>query len=229
MRFASDGRADAWIIDTELGESITNYAERWDGSAWRTVQLPPLDENTLLTTVSVLGPNDTRIAGTDANGQIFFLHWNGRAWTREAAPQIDHKASWITRMRVSAPDDIWVTGNGVDEGPGLNAYSPLIMHWDGARWTNTPISAAQPNGVIHDVAADRGHLWAAGDTFSPSLASYEMAVLNWTGDEWRVTPAPVAGQGSVNALAPIAGGGLWGVGFVTATDGTSTPVAARHS
>jgi hypothetical protein len=227
--FSSDGRADAWIIEREPGETDKNYAERWDGSAWQLVSLPKLDDNTLLTTISVLGPDDTWIAGKEADGQAFFLHWDGRSWTREAAPQIDHKGASITQMRVFAPNDIWATGNGVDPGSdGWNVSSPLIMHWDGHRWKNTPISAAQPKGVIYDVAADRGHLWAAGDTFSWGLPSYKMAALNWTGSEWTPSPAPVAGQGTLNALASIAGGGLWGVGFVTNTDGGATPVMVRH-
>jgi hypothetical protein len=224
--FSSDGPADAWMLDSALqttGE--VTYVEHWDGSRWRLLSLPGVGSGTLLTAVSSRSPNDVWIAGQDANSKPFFLHWDGTSWTRIAAPSTGHPGGTVIALQPLASDDVWAVGDGLDAGAGT--FFPLVMHWDGTGWTNTP-PAAPVNGVMFTLADDGGKLWAGGNTQTPANPDYQMAMLRWNGTKWVAAPAPVAGEGTVNSLSSIPGGGMWGVGYVDDSTGNPTPVVVMH-
>ncbi|MBV9382411.1 MAG: hypothetical protein JOY82_06630 [Streptosporangiaceae bacterium] len=228
--FAADGPRDGWLTGVVSGTNgfFTGYAERWNGSRWRRVQLPNLGADYGLSGVAALGPDNVWVGGWDANQHMILLHWNGRSWTLAPAPGTGYRMTEIYTVRAVAPGDVWTVGYGSRAVAPNIVRSPLIIHWTGHRWENTPAPAPPYHSEIYTIADDHGQLWAAGDTFTPAGDTYGMALLRWTGSRWTASPPPAAGEGAVSQLTAVPGGGLWGAGYISDASGLPRPVIARR-
>ncbi len=224
---------DVWLSgftwDGTTG-NVRGFVQHWDGERWRPVTLPALGDNFDISGVDARGSQDVWVAGTDYTGRdssgerLLILHWNGHDWKRFPAPAGTMVIQRVARVRVVAGDDVWIAGLGQRDPDGRDIDRPLILHWDGATWTDT--HAPEERGDLHDIAADGRTVLAAGDTYSPFDEIYEAYVRRWTADGWTPVAPPVPGLASINALAPIPGGGMWAVGS-SGDPATMRPFIAR--
>ncbi len=97
----------------------------------------------------------------------------------------------------TSPDDLWVVGGDVVEGP------PVLRHWDGAAWNDAALpdfGDKVPKALfkVWGTASDR--VFAAGD---------RGVMLRYDGAGWQRMPAP-----DVDAVLTVHGGpaGVWAVG-----------------
>jgi hypothetical protein len=236
---------NAWLIGNTYNvrqNTGGGFADRWNGRRWQRVSLPAslrLGANYSLSTIDALGPDDVWIDGTAFQGspsslrtKIILLHWNGRAWRR--LPQPASGLGWynaVNGVRILSPDDVWVVG--WDKlGPAEDRKRlPLALHWNGRRWTTTPVPAGR--GELYAAARAGGQVLAVGDTFSPDQTSYTLDILRWTGRAWVHMAVPASGPGSLQGIASVPGGGFWVTGSIgdnTGETGDSAikPLIARR-
>jgi hypothetical protein len=80
-----------------------------------------------------------------------------------------------------AADDVWAVGT---TGP-LGAQQPLILHWDGSRWSVVPGAPEVTSGWLASVdAVSTDDVWAVGS------GSGVVAVEHWDGRAWSVVHTP---------------------------------------
>jgi hypothetical protein len=226
------GAKDAWLVGGTYDNRTQvsrGFVQRWDGRQWHIVRLPALGDDFSLDSIDVRSPRDVWAVGTDYTGNtshaepLVLLHWNGRSWKRLPSPPTGEQTNRLSKVGAFAANDVWIAGWGKTKPDWDQPRRPLMLHWDGRRWSSAPAPAGP--GELYDVARDRRTLLATGDTFSPANPSFTMYALRWTGSHWTPGPVPATGPGSVSALAPIPGGGMWGVGAVG--DNNPYPVIAR--
>ncbi|MEV6964145.1 hypothetical protein AB0M47_03440 [Hamadaea sp. NPDC051192] len=224
---------DVWLSgfawDGTTGDD-RGFVQHWDGVRWQLVALPALGDDFDISSVDAGGRQDVWIAGTDYTGKdttgekLLILHWNGYGWKQFPAPAITMVIQRVARVRVITADDVWIAGRGQRDLYGWDINRPLVLHWDGATWTDT--HAPEERGDLRDIASDGRTVLAAGDTYSPLDDTYEAYVRRWTGAGWIPAAVPAPGQASISALAPSPDGGMWAVGSV-GDETTMRPFIAR--
>jgi hypothetical protein len=227
------GPENAWLTggtyDSGTGV-MRGIVQRWDGRRWRNVPLPDLGDNFTLDAIDAQGPHDAWAVGTDYAGgdarreQLLLLHWNGSGWKRLPEPPTGEWTNRVTSVRMVAANDVWVSGWGKRAPDGGEIRRPLLLHWDGREWS--AVKTPDGRGELNDVAVSGGQALAVGDTFAPWESDYTMYALRRTRTGWRTETVPAAGKGSLTGLAPVPGGGLWGVGS-TGDEGHLRPLIAR--
>lgn len=136
----------------------------YDGQAWTEVTLP---EGT---------PGLNWISG--ASGELWTVGYQGAALRREDGLWVSHPTgvtSMLWGVWGSAPGDLWaVGGNGSSE-------DPLLVHWDGAAWSEVALPAL-------DVAS-HGLFKVWGSAADDVMIVGDVGVtLRWDGAVW--TPEP---------------------------------------
>jgi hypothetical protein len=139
------------------------------------------------------------------DGQALIAHWNGAVWATVPSPDPGSFAD-LRGVAAIATADAWAVGSTslapvVSTSPGQQA---LILHWDGAGWTQVPAppsgSAAELRAVAATSATDA---WAVGSADSRAL------ILHWDGSSWTQMPAPA---GALGGVAASSASDAWAVG-----------------
>jgi erythromycin esterase-like protein len=175
---------DAWAVgssftaDTE--ETLTLH---WNGRKWAQVASPNRGTEDELFAVRGTSSTDTWAVGLAAVGgvdQTLALHWNGSTWTRVATP--DPGGSGVSNALVgvagTAANDTWAVGSTGPSGSAkaITRDTTLILHWDGAHWTQVPSPGPGISSDLFAVAASSaGNLWAVGES-SDGQKDYTLAV-----------------------------------------------------
>ena len=151
-------------------------------------------------------------------------HWNGRAWTRVAAPapagQTDIQLNGVA---ATSSSNAWAVGF-FDTSGGL--ARTVIEHWNGRAWKIQP----SPNPGSHSdflqsvTALSATDAWAVGD-YSTSETTEFTLFEHWNGRTWTRVPSPnlggrnSAGLTGVAALTPAS---IWAVGSTISQLGIGT-------
>lgn len=80
-------------------------------------------------------------------------------WRQVPAPALRSNARYYA-ITATGPADAWAVGN-----TGLPNEYPLIVHWDGVRWSPVTLSASMRRleTFTHVVAANPANVWVAGN------------------------------------------------------------------
>jgi hypothetical protein len=106
-------------------------------------------------------------------------------WAEISVPMTDGW-SFLWSVAVSSPEDVWAVGDAV-----ADHQEPLIEHWDGIRWTETPSPLLPPGSQLNGVAAlSSDNAWAVGSRFTRNGRSFRALVEHWDGASWQVVSAP---------------------------------------
>lgn len=142
--------------------------------------------------------------------------WDGNAWVQTPVPvqaagngrtygsRLDSRVAEVT------PDDVWAGGDIETDAPG-SGMQPLIEHWDGAVWRQTPADVLPAGSQFYGLSAMSAHdVWAGG------LIGDAPGLAHWDGRTWTaVTPAAFSGLPSysyVTSLSASGPGDVWAVG-----------------
>jgi hypothetical protein len=106
--------SNVWVAGQTLvdGYSWQPYVAHFDGTSWRRVAIPTIDDGGQLADIVALSPSNIVAVGTSGGGDSLVLHWNGSSWAREAAPRATLTGA------AAGPNTFWAVGNRFD----LNAY-----------------------------------------------------------------------------------------------------------
>ncbi len=153
------GPDDVWIVG---GDDDAGEIWHFDGAAWSESALP--EGTPLLVWVFGFGPSEAYAVGVDGAG----VRWDGSAWTTwDTGTEEDLWGVWG-----ASADDLWVVGGDADVG------DPLILHWDGAAFTEVALATEQnPRAAttVFKVWGIEGRTWIVGQRGT---------ILELQGDGW---------------------------------------------
>ena len=185
---------------------------RWNGTAWSIVPSPNAGINPTLTSVVAISPNDVWAVGyTGGNSGTLTLaeHWDGSTWSIVSSPNPSLTYNSLRGVAAVGTDDVWAVGDF--NAPGGNGRT-LLLHWDGAAWTQAAGQNSGPSGLAFRLdavsAIGESDVWAVGSN-SHTLAEH------WNGTKWSKVASPNAGLGE-NVLTGVSGRAstdVWEVGY----------------
>ncbi|MDX3745659.1 hypothetical protein [Streptomyces sp. AK08-02] len=161
--------------------------------AWRTSLAGTLSDNSVLFDIASVGPDAAWAVGVqyvNGVGQGVILRWDGSTWQQQSTPDVPETGVWHAVDAVSA-HDVWAYG--------WDQQGETLAHYDGKRWTRTPLPADQAFGFAK-LAAVPGKVWLVSDT---AINSYAHGV-------WQSTP--LKGGVFVNAIEARSSHDVWAVG-----------------
>jgi hypothetical protein len=161
----------------------------WDGRQWapseyfeRAIGVTDYDAGELRG-VTAAGPNDVWAVGYYRNFSYkvdaLVAHWDGKRWVRVPIPTGGsgraNGTTVVSRLlagvSANAADDVWAVGSL--GGSEMVNDEPLVLHWDGKKWSRDPVS--KPSGVtmaaLHRVSALSSGVWTAGVYVTPQVVS----------------------------------------------------------
>ncbi|MFG0284011.1 MAG: GC-type dockerin domain-anchored protein [Phycisphaerales bacterium JB039] len=176
---------------------------RWDGAAWRHVEVPALGSGAsgdFVNDLKIIGPDAIWFVGEgypiSAEPQpSLALRWDGSGFEVVPTPRVNTftgpgsfgSGDGLRAIDGVAPDDLWAVGAAGDGDP-IRTDSQ-ILHWDGHAWEHRPGPVA---GLWHSldavVAIASDDVWAGGEYFDGT--NYHGLALHWDGASWTRVPIP---------------------------------------
>lgn len=198
---------DVWAVGARYrAGSPESFAMHWDGSTFRTSQVPSPGRYSQLFDVVAFSPDDVWAVGgwaTEDRAWTFVVHFDGTSWENIAAPSPNRRGAMLFSIDGSSPLDIWAggyTGNG----------QPLVLRWDGLEWERVQLDSAA-DSIVYDVAsASPTDTWVVGGSlFTRSEPAF---AAHWNGVEWGSPPVPSMKGPEIFAGAYADTSGAWAVG-----------------
>jgi hypothetical protein len=212
--------ADAWAVGGtgDPVDPVATLVERWDGMAWSQVESPNLGSAVnVLQAVDAVDADDVWAVGRSSDGftdRPLIEHWDGTAWSLSQPPTVASDAA-LFGVAAVASNDVWAVGAVGDRELGLERA--LILHFDGAAWTQTDVLSVAGGGrsLLSAVSASSGFdVWAVGYHHNLPL------LLHFDGTSWSRVDVP--GKGELAAVTASGPGEAWTVGtLLLAWDGTT--------
>ena len=182
---------NTWLFAEKSQNSTTEYALKWNGSAWTVFKLS--SKNMVLGT-AVFGRGNVwefgQKPGSGANlgyGPAWVLHYDGSAWHPVTVP--------ATPVSVSAPaaTDIWALGPSAATVNKPKQVT-VAVHWNGSSWHTlalpklSPVDGQPwvPDGIV---ARSARQVWVEETVaVSPGTGTGPPGVtlLHWNGKTWAV-------------------------------------------
>jgi len=163
----------------------------------------------VLNGVATTSPSDAWAVGWCGRPWTLILRWDGSTWERERSPNGSTGHNYLYGVAATSSSDAWAVGEYAAEG--VSANLPLILHWDGRRWTQKPTPTdGQSFYSLRAVAAtSSSDAWAVG--LDPSGA----VILHWDGTAWTRQLLPELGPSiypSLFGVAATSPSNAWAVG-----------------
>ncbi|MFC4911822.1 hypothetical protein [Actinomadura gamaensis] len=230
---ASVAPDDAWAVGDLDGNGA--LIEHWDGTEWKAVDNPGASSRGVqLWQVSASSAKDVWAVGfrrlPNAGAFVpYAQHYDGAKWSEVTMPEVGAPDGVASTVLAKGPNDVYVGGWRGSWGD-WNGYKPLVMHWDGQKWSVDTGPAGVVSGGFMDglYAPGPNDLWAVSGS----------AVLHRTGTAWtKVTPEGAQPGGpNVEGIhyfyTAVGGSGptdVWAVGQAISTDPSPTPGTALAS
>jgi FG-GAP-like repeat len=104
----------------------------------------------------------------------------------------------LTGIDVRTASDVWAVGYYNDG----SVERPLALHWNGSKWSNSPIPGA---GLLRKVmAVSPGDVWADGAYYNPSEHRPKTLVVHFDGTRWTTVNSLDANSPSFDELIGLA-------------------------
>ncbi|MEY9874852.1 hypothetical protein ABH931_004352 [Streptacidiphilus sp. MAP12-33] len=149
---------------------------------------------------------------------------SGGGWTEQPAPMLGTTDNSFGAVAAVSPTDVWAVGNFMPDTSGSNQDATLnkAAHFDGSRWTSTPIGDVGPNfDTLFGVAAVPGHAWAVGVATDGHYRTHSL-VQSWDGRAWQPVTLPTLGSvhDTLYAATAVSAHDVWAVGDRENADGS---------
>ena len=149
---------------------------------------------------------------------------SGSGWALQPAPTLGKGDNTYGAVAAVSRSDVWTAGNFLPDAPGSNVDATLATaaHFNGTRWTHTPVPDSGPNfNTLFGVAATPGRAWAVGVALDRSYSAHSL-VEAWNGTAWQIARTPKLHTlrdilYSVTAVSPV---DVWAVGIQQSPGGT---------
>jgi hypothetical protein len=97
---------------------------------------------------------------------------------------------------------------------GASVVRPLILHWNGIRWSTMPSPRRTSVSELSSIsAASARDIWAVG---FDGLGATRALIEHWNGTSWRVVPAPARPRGwqQLATVTALSARSAWAAGAV---------------
>jgi len=207
---------------TNPGGGESTLTEVWNGSEWQLIDSPngAGDVNVLWgvdgaspTEVWAVGYSSLEIDTPDL-ANLLMLRGDGKTWAIEPIPALG-ASSALAAVHLVSPSDGWAVGT---YRPSRDTVAHgLILHWDGAAWTQV-VAPAFEGGAVRltggsGTAGD--DVWAVG-YHERGPGQEDQVILHWTGQSWRAVPGPTLDSTIRTALfsvTAVSKSDAWAVGY----------------
>jgi hypothetical protein len=172
------------------GGAKSAVALRWNGSAWSRQAVPKVaGTDTEFAAVRAFSASDAWAVGQSASTNSTFrktlaMHYNGTAWSAVPTPSQGTRTNFVTAVDGAASGDVWAVGYSLNLPYGNRVRQSMILHWNGAAWTQAS-SPSNGSTYLYDVVA-----LSASDAWAVGSSSGEAFVIRWNGTAWNVVAAP---------------------------------------
>jgi hypothetical protein len=180
---------NAWAVGNTGPGAV--FILHWDGRRWRVVRTPGMTgtSQTLVGVTATSARNAWAVGSDYGKGKTLVLHWNGKTWKRVPSPSpgggpnsgvSTGPDNRLGAVAATSATSAWAVGWGSTRGL---VYAPVILHWDGRKWTHVPASDPSGGGFLGAIGiGPSGHAWTVGETeVAPALTLFE----HWDGGAWR--------------------------------------------
>jgi hypothetical protein len=152
-------------------------------------------------------------------------------WRVVPSPSPSDQANYLSAAAAVTAGDVWAVGawyrSHTTSTPGT-----LTEHWDGTAWTVVPSpNATDGYNELYGVAAvSSTDVWAVGYHNIANYGSEKTMALHWNGTNWALVPTANIGPNAneLKAVAALARGDVWAVGFGASTNNQVGVALAQH-
>jgi len=166
--------------------------------------------------IAPVADGEAWVIGWNTDGTSSLVHVRGGVAAVELTSPSN---SAFTRLRVLAPDDIWIEGAMHASTNADIDDVPLVYHYDGAAWANVNLHA--PYGVQHVGIAARDTMWAFASVQlpPPDQTAYGQiaSIFAETGGQWRALTVPYKDLQSIEVVSHASADDVWAVGVYMVT------------
>ena len=148
---------------------------------------------------------------------VLMLHWNGAAWSRVTSPGVlTGTAGQLSAIAVVSATDAWAVGTTVSGGKNHT----LILHWNGAAWSQVMAPAPVTGGDLSAVTATADSGWAVGyvntNPDAPACCAGAPLIFSLNGSTWTRVTARLGDGAGLNGVAVTGPGTAWAIGMPAA-------------
>lgn len=213
-------RRDVWAVgQQQAGATLLPAIAHWDGSAWTSVDAPPLQDVGDLTSLSSITQESADTLWAVGSGGVA-LHFDGTTWSQVEVPRVDGYRPELQAVRSFGTDDAWAVGYLLADS---GARNPVALHWNGQDWqaAQTPPDLAQLNDVTRSA---HGGIVAVG--YAESGGGTVFYGLRLDVDQAALPLVLPEGKDALFGVDAGRDGSLWVVGTGAAGEGNLAPFAA---
>jgi hypothetical protein len=215
------------VMSNPKGEQggVNTSLYHYNGATWSQIRGVPY----YITDIAPVASGEAWVIGSNTDGTSSLVHvQHGAASVELTSPG----NSAFSRLRVFAPNDIWIEGAmHASTNADINDV-PLNYHYNGAAWSNVDLDA--PSGAQHISIVARNIAWSfrSAQPSSPldqSAYGDIAAISSDAGGQWSNISVPYADLQSLTVVSSSATD-IWALGvYVVQTQLPSNSGAASYS
>ncbi len=197
--------SNSWAVGWTRGNPPLPVLAFYDGNAWVRYFYPVLKAPGELAAVAkfpggiwAVGGSGTT-AGGASRAHLILRVADGKA---RAMPIQGPAAGQLLGVAATSVKDAWAVGYNAGDGP-------LILHWDGVKWTRSALPASAAGRVKAVAASSATNAWAV------TTGTKSAQILHWNGQRWRqlVVPAIAGHPYELEGVTATAANNAWIVGI----------------
>jgi hypothetical protein len=245
---AGTGPDDVWAVGGTMTGPVRGHALVFHRSSagWRQIPVPSPGTTASLLSVDSAAPGDVwavgyrcaraSCAGGGFGERSLIERGSNGSWQAVPSPNPDTGGDRLNAVAAISPTDAWAVGEAFDEG--IYLHQPLLVHWNGARWTaaNAPRIPGEDVNMSGLLALSPTDVWAVGHGCLGGRGCggtplIRPVVLHYDGVRWAVV-STVRLTAAGSSLQDIVGNGpadLTAAGWRARTrHGNSRPLGERR-
>ena len=211
-----------WAVGrSRTGRRWSPLALERHGGVWRRAAAPaPGGVDATLRSVDAAAPDDVWAVGWTAGPggrlETLAMHHDGATWHRVPTPGTGGRYDVLAAVDAVTAEEAWAVGWAID-ADGVDR--PLILRWDGTRWSTVPAPEVEGRTQLIAVSApSAGDVWIAGRAMDETQ-TFRALVFRRFGDSWATVATPDEGEeDDTLAGIEVVDGFPWAVGSALGAD-----------
>jgi hypothetical protein len=172
--------SNAWAVGQDPSSPVRPILAHWDGKKWAQVKSP-----TSLGELDAVAkfPGGAWAVGNSggATEHLVLLRLTGMTARRTSTPNVGGGA--LFDVAATSATNAWAVGQ-------TNGGQSLVLHWNGTKWTRTPLPAGSRRDNLFGVAAtSTANAWTLGGG-----PQGDNILLHWNGKQWSRSALPVSAK-----------------------------------
>lgn len=167
-----------------------SFLEHWDGHAWSLVPLPETVQQSAILSIAALAHTDLwilaqKVQRASGSSRTTLAHWDGRHWLLSDLSSVGPGIA-LAALKGPGTGDLWGAGSISDTSH--NVALPLMLHWDGVRWTRISVPSPENDSWLDALqVVSTTDIWAAGATGTNGIF-----LEHWDGKTWQMVSLPAS-------------------------------------